>query len=329
MGSGTFVALPRALTMSPRVISASVLLASGLLVASCSSSPTSSSSTNTSSITITGTVPPVGQSSQLTATATLANGTTQNVTTQASWSSSNTAVATVGTTGLLTVVSLALGSAQITATYQSASGQLSVTGLTITSLIITGPTSLTIPQPVQLTALAKFSDGSMQDVTSFATWGSTVMSGNGPGAPWFNVNSGGVVTPLQILQNAVRMVPLPAVTAAYNGLTATAIVSIALPCQFTSVSGSLPGGTMLTPTILSFSPPSTGGMYAVVVQAPGDCAWTTVPIDDTPQSGVVPSAFATVTAGGSGTGNGVISFSIAPNFLSGAIRIIPAGSGAY
>jgi hypothetical protein len=59
-----------------------------------------------SSVTVTGTVPAVGQMSQLAAKATLSNGTSQDVTTQATWSSSNTAVATVTAGGLLKVLQL-------------------------------------------------------------------------------------------------------------------------------------------------------------------------------------------------------------------------------
>jgi hypothetical protein len=71
------------------------------------------------------------QTSQLTATATLANGTTQNVSAQATWQSSNTAVATVSATGLVT--SVGAGTAIISAAYQ---GQ---TGTVLTSVAIPSP----------------------------------------------------------------------------------------------------------------------------------------------------------------------------------------------
>jgi hypothetical protein len=103
------------------VASVVVLAAFGVALSACSRSPTAPT---TSSIAITGTVPAVGQTSQLTAKATLSNGATQDVTIQATWSSSNTAVASVASGGLLKV--LTPGSATITATYQNASGTLSV-----------------------------------------------------------------------------------------------------------------------------------------------------------------------------------------------------------
>jgi hypothetical protein len=103
------------------VVAAGALLgALGAVPSACSHSPTAPSR----SVSVKGSVPAVGQTSQLTAKATLSNGTTQDVTAQATWSSSNTATATVTSGGLLKVV--ALGGATITATYQGANGTFSV-----------------------------------------------------------------------------------------------------------------------------------------------------------------------------------------------------------
>jgi len=62
-----------------------------------------------------------GSTSQLSAIATMSNGTTQNVTNQATWTSSNALIATVSATGLLTGVGS--GTADITATYRGQSGR--------------------------------------------------------------------------------------------------------------------------------------------------------------------------------------------------------------
>lgn len=67
----------------------------------------------------------VGSSAQFTATATFSNSTIQSVTTQASWQSSNAAVASVTGAGLVAGVSA--GTADITATYQNVSGTAHVT----------------------------------------------------------------------------------------------------------------------------------------------------------------------------------------------------------
>jgi hypothetical protein len=67
----------------------------------------------------------VGATTQLAATGTYSDATTQDLTSSATWSSSNSAIATVSTAGLLTFV--AAGTATITATSGSVSGTDSVT----------------------------------------------------------------------------------------------------------------------------------------------------------------------------------------------------------
>jgi hypothetical protein len=106
-----------------------------VIAASACSSPTRPSTPSTISIFVTGTEPAVGQTSQLTAKAILSNG-TQDVTTQATWSSSNSAVATVTTGGLLTV--LQPGTADITATYQGVSGKFSLSPGGVGSPVVSG-----------------------------------------------------------------------------------------------------------------------------------------------------------------------------------------------
>jgi hypothetical protein len=108
------------------VLLATVALAAA--VAACgsksSSSPTPPSAT-VSSVAVTGSPPLIGLTEQFTATATLSNGTTQNVTSQATWQSSNTAIATVTNAGVVTGV--AAGDVDITATYQAVAGRMRVT----------------------------------------------------------------------------------------------------------------------------------------------------------------------------------------------------------
>jgi hypothetical protein len=84
----------------------------------------------TTAVTVSGWLSPleVGQSVQLTASAVLSDGSSRFVTTEATWQSSNAAVAIVSPAGL--VVGQAAGSAEIRATYQARTGalDLSVTG---------------------------------------------------------------------------------------------------------------------------------------------------------------------------------------------------------
>jgi hypothetical protein len=76
-------------------------------------------------VTVVGTPPTAGTSSQFTALAVLADGSTATVTSTAAWNSSNIAVATVTSGGMVTA--LASGSTDITAIYGGATGLLTIT----------------------------------------------------------------------------------------------------------------------------------------------------------------------------------------------------------
>jgi hypothetical protein len=102
-----------------------------LLLAACSGSPSSSSPSpspsnpvapaiTVSSVTVNGSAPALGETSQFTATAALSDGTTQDVTGQATWQSSDASVAVVSSTGA--VRSVAAGEADLTATYSGVTG---------------------------------------------------------------------------------------------------------------------------------------------------------------------------------------------------------------
>ena len=77
------------------------------------------------SIAVTGTAPAVGATSQFTAMAIMTNGSAQDVTTTATWTTSNTADATVSAAGLVTGVGA--GNVTVQATYQSVVGAEQIT----------------------------------------------------------------------------------------------------------------------------------------------------------------------------------------------------------
>ena len=121
-----------------------------------------------------------GVAQQYTATATYGNNTTGDVTSQVTWSTSPTSVATINSSGLLTGVSL--GSATVKAQTGSviASTGVTITQKQITSIAIqplTQTLSLSLgPMTVQFTATATYGDGTTADVTSIATWTSVPTS---------------------------------------------------------------------------------------------------------------------------------------------------------
>jgi len=108
--------------MGTRLAVALPLLA--VLGACGSATNTNSPSGLTLAITGTTSVIAVGQTSQLGLSATMA-GSTQTVTTQATWQSSNSTVASVGATGLVTAQGY--GATTITATFQGASATATFT----------------------------------------------------------------------------------------------------------------------------------------------------------------------------------------------------------
>lgn len=118
-------------------------------------------------VTITGTAPTVGASAQFVANATLSNASAQTVTSQATWSSSATAVATVNGSGLVSAV--AAGEADIAASYQSVSGKLHVT------IALAARTSFSITGVVT----DAFNGGLLNGATVAAAEQSTTTDGNG------------------------------------------------------------------------------------------------------------------------------------------------------
>jgi hypothetical protein len=131
------------------------------------------------SISITPTTASIGKGGdiQLTANGKFSDGSTQNVTSSTSWTSSNTNFAIVGA-GL--VRGVAAGSTQITTAINgitSPAATVTVTSATLKSIAVS-PANLSIAAgtPLQFTATGTFSDGSAQDVTDSVAWASSQTS---------------------------------------------------------------------------------------------------------------------------------------------------------
>lgn len=143
------------------------------------------------SVTPANTLIPKGTTQAFTALATLTDGSTQNVTAMAAWTStdrSGTGVATIGAGGV--AKGNAVGSATITAVYMgnSATAVLGVTAAVQTGVVIS-PASGSVGKggTLAMVATGQFSDGSTQDVTATAVWtvadvmGTDVASISSPG----------------------------------------------------------------------------------------------------------------------------------------------------
>lgn len=292
------------------------IVAVGVFVA-CGSNPAAPSA---STVTVTGNVPSVGQTSQMTATVRLSNGSTQDVTTQATWSSSNTSVATVTSGGLLKV--LQLGNADITATYQGVNGKLSVS--LVTAITISGTVPATrlggdgMPTLTFNGPSASFGVGSglpifdgeiilsavtgagAQDVTTQATW-----SSSNPAVA--TVSPKGVATFGLMLGTAD-------ISAMFQGITAKVTLSLAsFPCRIDDAG--VVGNPNIDPETYGaqqvFAKP-TGGSYTlrftIIQTGAGSCAWTA-----TTYAGWAHAA------GSGGVGDGTVTFTVDP--LSGGPRV--------
>lgn len=116
----------------------------------------------------------MGTSRQFTATGVYSDNSKQDITASVTWASSNTAVATVGTTGLAAAVGAGTTIVTATSGSLSASTTLTVTTATLASIGVTPPTpSIALGTTQQFTAIGVFSDSSTQDLTTQVTWSSS------------------------------------------------------------------------------------------------------------------------------------------------------------
>lgn len=118
-----------------------------------------------------------GTNTNLTATATFSDGTTQNITDFANWTSSDTSIATISTTGLATTGSEGDTTISITYNGQTASTTLTTTAAALVSIQVT-PASASIAKGYsqQYAATGIYTDGTNQDITASVTWNSSAPS---------------------------------------------------------------------------------------------------------------------------------------------------------
>jgi len=133
---------------------------------------------------------PKGETEQFTATGTYSDNSTQNLTSQVTWASATTSVATITVAGLATAG--ATGTSTISATLSRITGSTVLTvGAAVLQLIALTPSSPSIAkgETEQFTATGTYSDNSTQDLTSLVTWASATTSvatiSNTPGTQGF------------------------------------------------------------------------------------------------------------------------------------------------
>ncbi|HVU15368.1 MAG TPA: DUF4082 domain-containing protein [Candidatus Didemnitutus sp.] len=204
----------------------------------------------------------VGGTQQFSATGTYSDSSTQDLSSQVSWSSSNTTVATINATGLGTGASG--GISTISAAFNGVSGSATLTvqpAVTLTSIAVT-PANATVTAGAtqQFTATGTYSNASTQNLTNSVTWSSSVparatisasglATGVSAGLTTISASSGGVggsttltvqPAPLSISTGALAGgtvgIPYSAPVTASGGTT---------PYHWTLASGALPAGLNL------------------------------------------------------------------------------------
>ena len=172
------------------------------------------------------------------------DGTFQNITDDVTFSSDNTAVATIdNNTDIATAVSP--GTANISATFNGVTGStpLNVTSATISSISVTPATAELAPNSfVDLTATATLSDGTTQVITNDVTWSSSdptvaavdntgsvggVSAGNATISAQFGAVTGTSTVLINPQLTSIKISPASASIAAQTGFAFTALGTFA------------------------------------------------------------------------------------------------------
>jgi hypothetical protein len=216
-----------------------------------------------------------GVSAQFTATGVYSDHSTQNITTQVTWSSSNAAAASIsnaaGSNGLASTVGV--GTTTITASSGTvaATATLTVTAATLTSIGVT-PANPSIASGFtqQFTATGVYSDSSTQNLTTQVTWSSS----NGAAATISNTNgSNGLATTTGVGTTTIAAASGGLAGSTTLHVTAAILTAIAV----TPATDSVPKGVNPQFTATgTFSDHSTRDLTAQVVWSPSDAAVATI-----------------------------------------------------
>ncbi len=147
---------------------------------------------------------PAGVPQQFAAIGTYSDASTANITSQVSWTSATTTVATIGSGGLASAVSPGTSTISASAGSTFGSTTLTVSTATLVSIAVTPPSpSIPAGTSQQFTATGTYSDASTVDLTSVVTWASATPSvatigpaglatGMSPGTSIISATQGGV-----------------------------------------------------------------------------------------------------------------------------------------
>lgn len=253
---------------------------------------------------------------QYTATGVFSDNSTQDLTSQALWTSSNAAAATISAGGLATGVSS--GTTQITAIAGALSGSatLNVTTATLQYIEITPSNPIVPPHSkVQLTAIGHFTDGS-QLALSGVSWHTN-------SARYAMVNGSGILRTKKATNQPVT------VYASLNGITGNTGVTItSMTIQTLTVQPSNP--TIATATHQQFSLIGTFSDGVTQIDLTASARWQTSNYADAfinrqgVATGVAPGTV-TITGGIRGLGSATTTLTVS-NATIQSITVTPANS---
>jgi trimeric autotransporter adhesin len=257
------------------------------------------------SVEVTPSIPSIanGRTLQFVATGVFSDSTTQNLTSQVTWSSSDSTIATVstssGSNGLATAVGV--GSATITATSGTISGgtKLTVTGAVLTAIQIT-PAAPSLAKGVTqpLVAMGIFSDNTKQNLTTQVAWSS---SATGVATVSNSAPTNGTVTAIDIgtsmltasasgVSASVQVIVTPATLVSLQVVPPTSSVAAGLTKQFTATGIYTDNSTQNVTTTATWA--STAAAVASVSNATGSQGLAT---SATPGSATISAALGGVS----------------------------------
>ena len=173
-----------------------------------------------------------GESINLSVSGLYSDGSEKNLTGTAVWSSSNSAIATVNTTGTVTAGNTA-GTATITATIGTVQSTISVTSLpTLTSIALNASKNVLAPgESITLSVLGTYSDNSQKPVTEVVNWSSSdsnIIAVNAVSGTIVGGNTEGTAT----------------ITGTINGLSATIDIALLKPVTLDFISINSPSASI-------------------------------------------------------------------------------------
>jgi hypothetical protein len=209
----------------------------------------------------------IGATQQFTAIATYSDGASADISSQVTWLSSNTQVATIYANGLAT--GIAAGSAGITATLSGVTSQataLAVQPLSSIAISPASPNNLVVGAAQHFTAIGTFADGSLMDITSQVTWSSAT-------ANIATITAGGAATGVKTGTDKI--------TATMAGITSQPVTLNVISLSAISVAPSSPanmgvGSTQHFTATGSYSDGSTADFTSQVVWSSSNSTVVTI-----------------------------------------------------